>query len=199
MRHILLIATFVALAGCSSLVRIGVLPADKDAAYFDTYRRNTRTVKAYDEFATQATICLTQFTPSFIDAYLATRKTYHSSEDFEQLRDREQSLSDQNIRFFASVYAKHEHLDLDQPKSIWQVYVVRKDGSRVPALSIKKWHEPATVVSYFFPCTDAWSEPYHIQFPRTMKDGALQFEKGEPLTLVFQSVVATVTFNVSAE
>ncbi|MFH1533052.1 MAG: hypothetical protein ABIK09_20190 [Pseudomonadota bacterium] len=167
--QLLLLILFI--AACSPAAPVlGPHPAGTPAAdYDDALATWTRKARDYRNFESRIITAATYLSPRFIEAMAAEHQRIFSPTGSEQaswLKGHTDETARSEVFFVAVSTRDRGWNDLEQPDSIWRLYLETDRGDKVSPERIVAIRGQPPVLAHFFPHLGHFSIGYWVVFPR---------------------------------
>ncbi|MCK9230981.1 MAG: hypothetical protein M0P18_09915 [Syntrophales bacterium] len=167
-------------------------PRDFSPEYRAALQEWTRDTTVYSEFSTRAKMAATFRSRTFVDAYLAeyARLYRQDEQDLPAVRPAAEHAGDTAEFLLYAYVPDREAIDLDQPESVWRVFLVTPGGDRLNPRDIQELRDAGPGITEFYPYVNpAYGKIYLLTFDAApLREGGTEL----PVTLVVTGVIARV-------
>lgn len=173
MKKIFLLAAALILSSCATIPEYGFQNSPlPQGTYTSALDKWTSEAKAYKGVISTFQVTATLNAPEVLEhqIYIAAVKSHRTQEQYQEAWNASKAESQKQTTFFVALYAdKDDNNDLDQTKSLWNIFL-DAGGKRISPKSIKRVYENRDALLERYPYLNPWSRPYLVTFPVRAED-----------------------------
>ena len=165
MKNLILLASLIVLAGCSSVPTASTMGGLNEKEYLNIVNSQTKDTSQYDGFYQTFQASVTLLTTALEAAGLAQNAELQHWDAAKLQKERDRSFQEQaaNTKVFVRLFTpENQYNDMQLPTSIWKIYL-EHEGKRYEG-KVKKATEKHIELKNRFPYFDRFSTGYFVTF-----------------------------------